>query len=663
MTFIPQWQRFQYDDQGTNQCPYMPNTLEIFGVLSPNSVVSLATTFAVVSPIVVSHSSSINDEIFYFVVGSSPNSSNMSGVKIVAVRSNGARSGVIISTESLVWSYVLSTPDDTYNYYLAPSYPSYNTLVLSDDGETLYYSNGYKTILAINTATGSLKWRCSALSDRVYMTPYFANGCLHTISEVSGYDVYGQYHFLYITKLDTDGNIIEDKLLTSTSSRDNVSCYYSWSMVFNTSKTELYLSYYDQTSGKGTYFLTITGLDSITSYGVNSLLLTSDLFIAGGMAYVHQGVYDYVYMTSSSVANGGLWKITNSTSATLIHNGGVSIAPPCIHDLTNMGYSGISNVLYRSGSHLYSIRVSDNSVVWSTGILPSDATYRIAPIVCSDDQIYVYAGNTGGYNDVYVFGDNNYEGWLITSTMIGSSSRSISATPSMGNSSITPVVYVPIRSSSSQDYIYLLGSKTPTTTTTTSSTTSPTTTTTTSTGTGTTTTTTTGTTPTTTTTTTTPPPLGIVQTTQFEMVNNQFIPIQTSNASDDSTTQNLLLSQSLSFGTTAPNETSKIIIVALNVPYTQAITNIRIGLVSVGGIEFANNIFGITNSVELRDDIMPDSYFQGVNSTRSATSVYNINIPNKDSHTSQYVYLNVKLPQDQIIGEGIVKFKWYFDYS
>lgn len=184
-------------------------------------------------------------------------------------------------------------------------------------------------------------------------------------------------------------------------------------------------------------------------------------------------------------------------------------------------------------------------------------------------------------------------------------------------------------------------------------------------------TTTTTTTPTTTTTTTTLPPLAIVQTSQFEIVNGQFVAIQASNASDDPTTRSQLLSQSFTFGTIAPNETSKTVIVAINVPYVKAITNIKIGLVSSGGIVFTNSIFGIASSVELRGDITPDAYFQGVNinriidntQTNPAIYPYNISIRNKDNHTSEYVYLNVKLPQGQIIGEGMIKFHWWFSFA
>lgn len=168
---------------------------------------------------------------------------------------------------------------------------------------------------------------------------------------------------------------------------------------------------------------------------------------------------------------------------------------------------------------------------------------------------------------------------------------------------------------------------------------------------------------TTTTTTTTPLPLSIVQTIFYEIVNNTIVSTETSNASDSSQTKNNPLAKSFNYGTIAPGEKSKTIIIALNVPHVQAITNIRLGLIETGGITFLNNIFGINNSIELRNDITPDYYFQGVNLTKSSSSPYNISIPNKDNHTSAYVYLNVKLPNNQSIEKGIIVLKWWFDYA
>jgi len=222
--------------------------------------------------------------------------------------------------------------------------------------------------------------------------------------------------------------------------------------------------------------------------------------------------------------------------------------------------------------------------------------------------------------------------------------------------------YFCVSNDSNPGSLYIYGSYGTPPTTTTTTTTIPTTTTTT-TGTGTTTTTTTTTTgtgtTTTTTTTTTPAPLSIVQTVLYE----EGVPSEVSNASDSSQTKENTFAQAMNYGTIAPGETSKTIVVSLNVPHVKAITNIKIGMVETGGIEFSDDIFGVISSIELRDDITPDNHFSGVNSDRSSTSPYNVSIPNKDNTTSEYVYLNVTLPRNQVIGEGIIRYKWWFDFA
>ena len=111
----------------------------------------------------------------------------------------------------------------------------------------------------------------------------------------------------------------------------------------------------------------------------------------------------------------------------------------------------------------------------------------------------------------------------------------------------------------------------------------------------------------------------------------------------------------------------------LNIPKVKAITNIKLGLISVSNLTFTSDMIGITKSSELRDDIDPADgffdgyswiyYFQGINEDKLSTNIYNINVLNKNDHTSEYVYLNMKLPNDQSIGEGLIRFKWFFDYA
>jgi len=167
----------------------------------------------------------------------------------------------------------------------------------------------------------------------------------------------------------------------------------------------------------------------------------------------------------------------------------------------------------------------------------------------------------------------------------------------------------------------------------------------------------------TTTTTTTPTALNSVKTIYYELSGDKVVKTETSDASDNSQTINTDTAKSISFGTIAPKEKSKNIIVALNVPKTRAITNIKIGLISTGGITFSTTTFGISKSIEIRDDITPSEYFQGVNSNKSSTSVYNIAVNNRDKYSSEYIYLNTILPADHVFGTGIIKYKWWFDYD
>lgn len=166
-----------------------------------------------------------------------------------------------------------------------------------------------------------------------------------------------------------------------------------------------------------------------------------------------------------------------------------------------------------------------------------------------------------------------------------------------------------------------------------------------------------------TTTTTTPSPLRNVKTDFFEKIGSEFFKIENSDASDSDTSINTVRAFSFNFGTLAPGETSKTIIVALDVPHADAIGNVKIGLINPGGIAFANNIFGIASSSELSDNIVPDQFFQGINVEESEISTNNIIVDNRLDNVSNYVYLNISLPVDNFLGEGVVRYQWFFDHA
>lgn len=177
---------------------------------------------------------------------------------------------------------------------------------------------------------------------------------------------------------------------------------------------------------------------------------------------------------------------------------------------------------------------------------------------------------------------------------------------------------------------------------------------------------TTTTTSSTTSTTTTPiPPLAVVKTSLYRKINGKFVEALYTDASNSDETKNQLFAQALDFGTLAPGETSETIAISLNVPYCKAIANIRLGLISVGDLAFTTETFGVTSSIELRDDIIPEDYFLGINTTdpTQLDTDYTISIPNNNNFRSTYVYLNIKLPTNQNLGRGLVKYKWYFAYA
>ncbi len=168
----------------------------------------------------------------------------------------------------------------------------------------------------------------------------------------------------------------------------------------------------------------------------------------------------------------------------------------------------------------------------------------------------------------------------------------------------------------------------------------------------------------TTTTTTTPiPALAVIKTSLFQKVNGAFKETFYTDASDNGQTKNQLFAQALDFGTLAPGETSETLAIALNIPYVKAINNIKLGLISIGNLMFTTSTFGMTSSVELRDDIIPSTYFQGLSTTELDIDPNNISIPNRDNVHSSYVYLNIKLPLNQPLGRGLISLKWWFNYA
>jgi len=309
-------------------------------------------------------------------------------------------------------------------------------------------------------------------------------------------------------------------------------------------------------------------------------------------------------------------------------------------------------IYYRAGSKLYAITYSGGTLTekWVYNFLPS-GSHAATPTIDSLGRIIV-CSNVSGQPNVHIFSDQTSSASLEKTFQLAFSG-SINSTPSIGNDEL---FYL---QSESNDLLYAYGSTSiPTTTTTT--TTSP------------------GTSSSsdstssesensssssepdevTTTTTTYPPPLSEVITSIF--INNQ--ETEVANGSDSPETFNTPLTKSLTFGVVAPKEKSETVVVTLKVPYAQAIRNIKLALIDTGGLEFATNRFGVTSSYKL-DNTVPTTYFQGVNEEKLESSPYNVIIDTQNDNTSDYVYLNVKMPDNNFIGSGVIRYRWFFDYS
>ena len=172
---------------------------------------------------------------------------------------------------------------------------------------------------------------------------------------------------------------------------------------------------------------------------------------------------------------------------------------------------------------------------------------------------------------------------------------------------------------------------------------------------------------TTTTTTTTlplrPPSLSKVETVIFSKGSSGVITSTGNDGSSNKGSINTINSQSLSFGTLAPGSISKTIIIGLRVPNAKTIDNIKICLVDTGDIEFQNNIFGVEVRSYIDYNVVCSTFFQGLNEDNDPNNANNIAVENKDIISSQYVYLNVRLPENQTVGNGVIRIKWYFDYA
>jgi len=167
----------------------------------------------------------------------------------------------------------------------------------------------------------------------------------------------------------------------------------------------------------------------------------------------------------------------------------------------------------------------------------------------------------------------------------------------------------------------------------------------------------------TTTTTTTLPPQPLELKTVETIIINPSAPVATTNGSDSKASKSAINSLAFSYGMLASGETSQTLITYLKVPYSNGIQNIKIGLINTGDIDFSSAKFGVAILGYIDYNMVPTTYFNGVNEDGSSLNVYNVNVGTRANIMSQYVYLNVFIPRNQSIKSGTIRYKWWFDFA
>lgn len=168
---------------------------------------------------------------------------------------------------------------------------------------------------------------------------------------------------------------------------------------------------------------------------------------------------------------------------------------------------------------------------------------------------------------------------------------------------------------------------------------------------------------TTTTTTTTQPRRRVLRRVETVIHLSNGTSITSQDGSNNKGTINSIFSESLSLGMLSPGSLSETKIISLRLPSSAGINNIKLGLIDTGGLNFSKAKFYIDTLTYIDYNFIPYNYFQGVNVNKLSNNQYNVAIPNGDVLQSQYVYLNVYIPEDQEFVAGTIRYSWFFDYS
>ena len=607
------------------------------------------------------------------------------GNKVYALDINGQRVGASYEDTAIEWSYTYTPGWDISHLTYIPSSGNID--------ENRLYVTAQDAVIVLNADNGTELWTYALGGDAVIQSQVFVNSFreIHfpvKWATVNG-SLVGYWKWCFLPML-SDGDFdVDDGLQSSANlSTFNLDMVDPRDIFLNTgmpSSNENGTAFY-LTTGQG--YIEDTGERTGTSnfyivtraLGITTIALKdedeNDLACeCRGTALGSSGT---AYMTSQY----GLFQMDISTYYNIAarHNNSsekLASAPALIPP-----YDSNQTIYYRSDNTIYALEsteLGELDLKWSSSIiLPDSKTISGMPLSLEPVIIGTVTGEGGGTlfipsanddstNNVHIIKDMETYPELLYSAGAGDGTYYIKGISIIGPPATYDNSFVInlLPNSGTNGFLLILDAAQPTTTTTTTTTPAPTTTTTTTTGTGTTTTT---TTPTTTTTTTTAPPMGKVTTTIIEESastgsGSSFEVVQESNASNAEATKSSVFSKSITFGSIAPGERSKTLIAALGVPNVKGITNIKLGIIDIGNVEFTNNIFGVANDFQLTTNYVPETYFQGINTDGLSTNAYNISIPNRDSNNSNYVYLNVNLQRNSLLGPSVLRYKWWFDFA
>ena len=124
----------------------------------------------------------------------------------------------------------------------------------------------------------------------------------------------------------------------------------------------------------------------------------------------------------------------------------------------------------------------------------------------------------------------------------------------------------------------------------------------------------------------------------------------------------------LDFGKITSGTHSRVKVIDIAFNDVSAVGNIKLGIVSNGGISIASGDeghFGIVSSPDFNASVASSplsTHFSGLNTTANSSDENNEDIGNKSSIISDYIYLDIEISSTNLeTGNGA--YKVFFDYS